>query len=97
MLRIRGDKPERQKNWQGLADGLRNTAVFGTAYMASKQSTSTQAALTMLGSTLSSTHNLQDLYFFFGDLILELGLLWTPALAKELNSLLTENGFDPLS
>lgn len=96
MLRIKGEKPEPQKNWQGLADGLRNTAVFGIAYMASKQSTSTQAALTMLGSSLSATHNLQDLYFFFSDLITEIGPLWTPALNEELNSLLEENGFEPL-
>ena len=92
-------EPIASPDWERLTSSLRGSAVWAKAFGSAMQSIAANAAMTLMLSSLTATHSLQDLRFAF--VTLRQIMLTTPGLAdfsvtelSFLKTTLAECGFD---
>jgi hypothetical protein len=92
--------PEPLPDWQGLTSQLRGSAAWGRAYTSSERTLKANSAFTLLLTTLTSTHAVEDLVWAIAKLreamvaIAAIGDFTTEELAGIAQALQT-HGFDP--
>ncbi|AFZ31643.1 hypothetical protein Glo7428_3156 [Gloeocapsa sp. PCC 7428] len=88
------DSTVAEPNFAGLAAAVRDTPVFGKAYMASKSNSDILSALSFFMSALNTNvFTIQDLEFALKDLQRALGSIWSQEDSDFINLSLQNNGF----
>jgi hypothetical protein len=92
--------PEPTPNWIGLESALRNSAAWAHAYDQAEETVKANAAFTLLLTSLTSTHNENDLRFAWLRLreLMQTQQTLTDFSAEQLlfvTEALSDNGFDP--
>jgi hypothetical protein len=92
--------PEPLPDWQGLTSQLRGSAAWGRAYASSEKTLKANSAFTLLLTTLTSTHAVEDLVWAIARLREAMQAIaaigdFSPEELEFLRSALDANHFDP--
>ncbi|MBE9193258.1 hypothetical protein IQ230_23510 [Gloeocapsopsis crepidinum LEGE 06123] len=84
-----------EPNYSGLTTAVRETPVFGKAYIASKTNADILSALAFFMAALNTNaFTMQDLMFALNDLHRAMGTIWTEDDINYINSSLRNNNFN---